>query len=444
MSWRRFLKIGIAIAFAGTLVAGCRITGTDQLYICESVIPAFELDDPQIVIGESSVEHDTVTIDYATGGPSLRWTRKRITCSFAGGGFEIGTQTLTGVTFDGLPLSEVQLWSLNRFWLGELGAVAEGRERIVEGASKQGLPQPLGYLAQQLVNGSVVSAIYMLLALAYALVYGITQRINFAFGEFVTLGAYGAVIGISVAVAIAPLSLGLALVFGLALAEIFGASWGAAVARAIYQPLRARRSYAFLVATVGLAIALQEGLRLAHGARDYWLQPIFNDQITLAGGDFPVVMTAAQGLTIGLALFVVGYLIAALNFTRHGRHWKAVADDPKMAALSGVDPAQVIGSAFITASILAAIVGMVIAVGYGGTNFAMGTILGLKALVAAVIGGIGAPFGAALGGVLLGLAETLWSAYLPIAWRDVAVLGAFVLLLSLRPNGLFGWRPPLP
>ena len=127
-----------------------------------------------------------------------------------------------------------------------------------------------------------------------------------------------------------------------------------------------------------------------------------------------------------------------MRWSTAGRAWRAVADDRTMARLLGIDVWQVLAVSFIVASMLAALGGAILTLHYGGTSFAMGNTIGLKALVAAIIGGIGSLPGAALGGLCLGLVEAVWSAYEPIVWRDGVVFALMIVFLILRPAGLLG------
>jgi branched-chain amino acid transport system permease protein len=130
--------------------------------------------------------------------------------------------------------------------------------------------------------------------------------------------------------------------------------------------------------------------------------------------------------------------------SRFGREWRAFADDPGAAALFGVAPRRLLASTFVLAGALAGLAGWVIAVYYGNVGFAMGTMLGLKALVAAVLGGIGSVPGAFLGGVLVALIEAVWSAYFDIGYRDVVVFSLLIVVFVLRPGGLLGFSGPQP
>ncbi|MEZ5839929.1 MAG: branched-chain amino acid ABC transporter permease [Hyphomicrobiales bacterium] len=438
---RLHFRWALLVALAGlTLLAGCS-SDLMQQQICADIIPALETEDPMIAVvsAESVKDAPVAIVDYATGGEGIRWTSKRIVCRFGGSGFATERQTLSHVEIDNVPVGEAQLWALNRFWLGEIGAVAEGRHRIVR-QPHDGSSPALGYFLQQFVNAGVVSAIYVMLAVAYALVYGVTNRINLAFGEMATVGAYGAVVGVAAALAIGRPDVAGALAIAVAMAMAVTVLAGDAIGRLVFLPLMQRRSAATIVATLGAAIALQEALRLAQGTRERWLQPILNEPHILLGGAFPVIVTTMQAAIVAATVFVIAALIISMRKSAFGRNWRAVADDPKMAGLLGIDPADTVLKAFSAAAVLAGLTGAVLTLHYGGTSFSMGTIIGLKALVAAIVGGIGSPAGAALGGLLIGLLETFWSAYLPMAYRDAMVLGVLIVVLILRPGGLIGPR----
>jgi branched-chain amino acid transport system permease protein len=128
--------------------------------------------------------------------------------------------------------------------------------------------------------------------------------------------------------------------------------------------------------------------------------------------------------------------------TSFGRQWRAFADDPLAARLLGVSPGRILSITFVLAGLSAGLAGWVIAVYYGNVSFSMGTILGLKALLAAIIGGIGRVEGALLGGVLIGLVEAMWSAYFDIGMRDTAVFSLLIVMFVLRPGGLLGIAGP--
>jgi branched-chain amino acid transport system permease protein len=147
-----------------------------------------------------------------------------------------------------------------------------------------------------------------------------------------------------------------------------------------------------------------------------------------------------QALLALLALVTVATVILTLRRSAFGRRYRACADDPGAAALMGVDVDRTLRDACLLGSALAGIAGFVVAGRYGLATFSMGTLWGFKALAAAIVGGIGSVPGAALGGLLIGLLEGLWAAYLPSGYREVAVFILLAVVLALRPNGLFGQR----
>jgi branched-chain amino acid transport system permease protein len=216
---------------------------------------------------------------------------------------------------------------------------------------------------------------------------------------------------------------------------------------AVVAPLHARRRLGqpILVATAAVAITLEETLRLSQGARDRWMPALFNQPIALAtSGPFVVTVTPMQLGTAAVALAAAAGVLVVLGRSRFGRHWRAFADDPQAAALLGVAPGRLLAATFVLAGLMAGLAGWIVAVYYGNVGFAMGTALGLKALVAAVVGGIGSLPGAFLGGLLVGLVETLWSAYFDIAMREVVVYSILIAVFVLRPGGLLGFSGPSP
>lgn len=295
------------------------------------------------------------------------------------------------------------------------------------------------YLIQQLINALAPAAIYALLATGYALIYGITGRINLAFGEFTTVGAYAALSGVLLAASGFGAGTLMMAGAGLGLAAITGAALGAVFFALIFVPLQGRDSQALLIATIGLAITLGEALRLLSGSRQRWLQPFFTQPwLVEIPGRGVVVVSLSQLLLAWLALVTVGAVVLILRRTAFGRSYRACADDVEAAALVGVDVDRIIRTTCVIGSMLAAVAGFVIATHYGIVSFAMGALWGFKALTAAVLGGIGSVSGAALGGVLIGVLESLWAGYLPSAYKEVAVFTLLALVLMLRPNGLFG------
>lgn len=461
-SWIVAALIG---ALAGSIAAAWRgqATGVDdrQRDICIDVLPVVEPEGTGLTVvlvraAEGRVPGVTLLYDRkrppgrpdpaARSGEPLRVA---LTCRFAGTGIDPNATRLIGVETARRNMNETQLYFLNRFWLTDRGAVAAARARVgledaVAGNSGlMQLPGPVGYFLQQIVNAGPPAALYGLVAMAYALVYGLTNRINLAFGEMATLGAFAALTGVGLAAVAGGGGVGIALGIAVILAAAIAASAGAVIGGHVFHPLLLRGTQALLVATLGLAVAIQEFLARVQGVNERWLPAMLGNRTTLAAGPFDVVITHMQVLVVGGAALVAAAVLVFMRRSRFGRTWQAVADDAGMAELMGIDRRQTLMTTFALASGLAGLGGAVLTLHYGGTSFHMGTMIGLKALVAAVVGGIGSLGGALAGGVLIGVVETLWSAYRDAEWRDGAVLSLLVVMLVLRPEGLFGRRAAL-
>jgi branched-chain amino acid transport system permease protein len=207
----------------------------------------------------------------------------------------------------------------------------------------------------------------------------------------------------------------------------------------VFRPLRATPTQVPLIAAIGLSIFLQELVRLLQGARDRWLPPVFGEPFRLAeGGAFTVHVSAGQIVILVFTAAAAGGLLALLRRSRFGRAHRACADDMRMAALLGVDVDRTIGRTFALGAACAGAAGLIVATYYGGVNFFMGYLIGFKALAAAVVGGVGSVPGAFLGGVLIAVLETGWAALFSLGYKDIAVFGALILFLILRPTGILG------
>jgi branched-chain amino acid transport system permease protein len=294
-----------------------------------------------------------------------------------------------------------------------------------------------GYWIQQLLNGIFLASLYAVLATAYALLQGITNRIILSFGDVSTFGAFAAV---SMATwGFLQGSSGAAVLFtALGVAVLATAALGQATHSSVFGPLIRSTGQAVMIASIGLSILLQEGLRINSGARDRWLPPLFESGVTLLEGDFPVNVGLTQLGTAAVAWSAVGLMHLVMRRTRAGRMWRAVAGNPRLAELSGVDTSAVLRWTFLAASGFAGLAGAMIAVVYGGVGFSMGLVLGFKAMFAAIIGGFGRLGGAVAGAVFLAGIEVMWTAQFPAAYRDVVVFGIIIMVLILKPEGLLG------
>jgi branched-chain amino acid transport system permease protein len=196
-----------------------------------------------------------------------------------------------------------------------------------------------------------------------------------------------------------------------------------------------------LVATVGLSLALMEYLRIAQGTATVWFPPVWSESWPLLRStDFVVSITPVSLLTTAIGLGAGGAVLRLMRRSGFGRAWRAYADDPRAAALFGVDGRRLLIRTLALSGGLAGLSGALVVLQYGGLGFAGGFGLGLKALVAAVVGGVGSVTGAFLGGLAIGLFETVWSMLMPIDARDIALYSVLIAVLVFRPGGFFGMK----
>jgi len=429
---RRLLFLALA-----AMLAGCAtLLETDQARLCRMTLPAIEDADAKIRIVRQTAFADGrgLRVDYLSGLADETLKPHYAECRFRAPGRPRRSQDLISVATDRGPLGDYQLATLIRFWLATPEARAADPSPLAGAESALSAPMPLAYGLQQAVNGLPLAAIYALLAAAYSLVYGLVGRINLAFGELAAAGGYAATFGVLLAAGHAPIvPLALALVLAASTASAFGIVSG----RLVFAPLHRASGQQALVATVGLALFLQEFLRLTQGASLHWVNPILNEPFALLrAGDFVVAATPIAFLIGALALVAALGLLAMMKWTRFGRQWRAYADDPIAAELFGISPSAIFAKTFALASAFAGLSGFVMTIYYGGLGYGASTTLGLKALIAAILGGIGSIPGAFLGGLLIGAFEAAWSAFLPIDYRDVAVFSLLAALLVLRPGGI--------
>ncbi|MEV0970501.1 branched-chain amino acid ABC transporter permease [Microtetraspora glauca] len=292
-------------------------------------------------------------------------------------------------------------------------------------------------MSQLVWNGLFVGSFYALVALGYSMVYGIIKLLNFAHGDLYMLGAF---IGFAVLGAAGGVSAGMALpllLFVLVLTMGVTGLAGVLLERVAYRRLRGAPRLSLLITAVGASFALEYGMRAASGA-DPRVYPV-----RLGGTSLEVFgarVTLQQLALVAVAVLLMIGLNLLVTRSREGRAMRAVALDPKAAALMGIDVDAVISRTFFLGSALAGAAGVMAGAHYGKIDFMMGFLIGLKAFTAAVIGGIGNIPGTMLGGLLLGLLESFGTFWLGGEWRDVFAFGVLILFLTVRPTGLLGER----
>lgn len=294
------------------------------------------------------------------------------------------------------------------------------------------------YFLQQIINTGVVSGFYGLLAVSYVLMHGITGKVNLAFGALaVWAGSLTITFALTLMLAMPGKTL-IPVALALLVALLSTALLGAVIERVVIRPLVHAGTLAMLVATLGLAIALEELMRLMNNSREIWLMPVLNEAIILADVDgFTLQVSRIQLIVVLTSVLLSLALIWFIERHPFGRLWRAVAQDARMAELCGIDTGQALAITFLVASGLTAAAGAMLAVYYGSVSFYSGLIIGLKTLFVAVVGGLSSIAGAFCGALLLGLLETFWSAYVGADYRDVASFSALTALMIFFPSGLF-------
>jgi len=296
------------------------------------------------------------------------------------------------------------------------------------------------YFFQQLINGLTLGAVYGLIAIGYTMVYGIIGMINFAHGEIYMIGAFITTICFVVLSLIGITNIAMALIIVLIITTIITSLYGWSVERVAYRPLRNSTRLAPLISAIGMSILLQNYVQLLQGARVKTMPPVLQGSLTVMQRQDGFVVSISYQQIIVLLITVL--LMIAVTFliqkTSLGRAQRACEQDKTMAALVGINVDRTISATFVIGAFLAAIAGFMVTLYYGVVDFYMGFLAGMKAFTAAVLGGIGSLPGAMLGGILIGLIESFWAGYINAQYKDVAVFGVLMLVLLVRPNGLFG------
>lgn len=290
----------------------------------------------------------------------------------------------------------------------------------------------MAYLLQQLLNALPMAGLYACLAFGYALAFGVTRRPDITFGALVAFAGQICLLfadfGWNRLYLVLPAAISLGLAAGLAYALMAGL-WNA---RHVMLPLHKRSPNALIVASLGVVLLLSEGARLALDTRSLWLPPMGQQVVTLMEVDgLPVGLSMLQILHVGLMVLLVAIGQAALSASRAGRLWQAVSQDPLASRLVGVDADAVFVLSLMAASLFAALGGLSATVLYGTMDFGAGLMFGLKVVLIAAVGGYSRPLRSALGAAAVAFAETLWSAYGPMIWRDAVIISALVWLLVI-------------
>ncbi|EKZ2425370.1 high-affinity branched-chain amino acid ABC transporter permease LivH [Escherichia coli] len=266
------------------------------------------------------------------------------------------------------------------------------------------------YFLQQMFNGVTLGSTYALIAIGYTMVYGIIGMINFAHGEVYMIGSY-----VSFMIIAALMMMGIDTGWLLVAAGFVGA--------------------------IGMSIFLQNYVSLTEGSRDVALPSLFNGQWVVGHSEnFSASITTMQAVIWIVTFLAMLALTVFIRYSRMGRACRACAEDLKMASLLGINTDRVIALTFVIGAAMAAVAGVLLGQFYGVINPYIGFMAGMKAFTAAVLGGIGSIPGAMIGGLILGIAEALSSAYLSTEYKDVVSFALLILVLLVMPTGILG-RP---
>lgn len=293
----------------------------------------------------------------------------------------------------------------------------------------------MDYFLKLFLSGTAKGSIYALIALGYTMVYGIVQLINFAHGEVYMIGGFTAlIIGGFLSTLGVPIY-GVLLLSVLA-AILVSAALGVTIERIAYKPLRNKPRLSALISAIGISMILQNFVLLVQTEK-YLSFPSYLPELPFLE---PVraYVNATQFIILVTTSVIMVILIGIIKFTKIGKAMRATAQDKDMALLLGVNVNQVISSTFIIGSALAAVGGVLICSYMGQINYYIGFVAGIKAFVAAVLGGIGSIPGAVLGSFILGWTESLGTGYISSDYEDAFAFVILILILVVKPDGILG------
>lgn len=280
---------------------------------------------------------------------------------------------------------------------------------------------------QQLINGISLGSIYALIALGYTMIYGIIKLINFAHGDIYMVGAY---IGFFVITG-AHIPIWAAIIISMTLTGMLGIL----VERLAYRPLRHAPRISLLITAIGVSFFLEYTGMYFVSPTPRTFPAMFDSVAMNVGG---LVINGEQLFILGITLFLMIVLTYIVQKTKIGKAMRAASFDTETAQLMGVDADRVISVTFCIGSALAAVAGVLVGIYYNSIDPLMGIMPGLKAFVAAVLGGIGILPGAVVGGLILGVIEALVSGFISSTFRDAAAFAILILVLLFKPSGIFG------
>lgn len=284
----------------------------------------------------------------------------------------------------------------------------------------------MSLFVSQLFNGLQTGSVYALVALGYSMVYGIILLLNFAHGDIIMIGAYTAFYAMT--------AFHLHPIFSVVLAVITSTLLGVVIEKVAYTPLRSAPRLSLLITAIGISFLLENGAQLLFGADTKSMDTLVPGNVTFG----PVTVSYTAIITIIVAVIAMVALTLLVQKTKLGKAMRAVSEDMGAAQLMGISLNKTISFTFAVGSALAGIGSVLYLCAYSQASPTMGSMLGLKAFVAAVLGGIGSIPGAMIGGFAIGLLEALVAAVGLSVWKDAVVFAILIVVLLVKPSGIMG------
>ena len=284
----------------------------------------------------------------------------------------------------------------------------------------------LSLLLSQLFNGLQTGSIYALVALGYSMVYGIILLLNFAHGDIIMVGAYAAFYAMT--------NFHLHPIVSVIIAVITSTLLGVVIEKVAYTPLRKAPRLSLLITAIGISFLLENGAQLLFGSDTKSMDPIVPGNISLGS----VTISNAALLTIIVTIIAMAALTVVVQKTKLGKAMRAVSENKEASTLVGINVNRTIVTTFAIGSGLAAVAALMYCAQYHTVTTTMGSMLGLKAFVAAVMGGIGLIPGAMLGGIVVGIIEALVTAYISSSLANAVVFLILIVMLLVKPAGILG------